>query len=296
MSGANAKRATPVWDGWRFVISESRAAWPSASLLVRNEDIRRSRSWKDVTANHTIIVNLGGLTRHFERTLEDGTRFSHQTTVGDMSVLPKNCGFAGHYDGDTIEYAIWEMSAPALRRLADEAGISGPVEFDPRLAHRDEFVFRSIARLAELAATAGNLSVAAGESISRAIGMHLIAAYCGKTVPLPARGILSPAAARALQDYVEEHLADKITLAELAAIAGVSVHNLLIGFRERFAMTPTQFVIQQRIRRSRWLLNHSSKAIAEIAYETGFSSQSHLTDLFRRHSGTTPAVFRASVQ
>ncbi len=58
------ERQCPVFDGERYVIAEASSSWRSARIVVRDEDISRSRSWKDVTANHTIIVNLGGLMRH----------------------------------------------------------------------------------------------------------------------------------------------------------------------------------------------------------------------------------------
>lgn len=289
-------RPNPVWDGQRYIVAEARSDWPSARILVRDEDISRPRSWKDVTANHTIIVNLGGLTRHFERELDNGTHFAHPTTVGDMSILPAGCGFAGMYDGHTVKYAIWEMPVNELVHLADEARTHLPTEIKPRLAHRDELIYRAVERLAELAEGGDNLSALLGETINRTIGLHLISAYGSESSPPLAQQILPSNVVRELQDFVEAHLSDKITLDDLAAIAGESTHHLLIGFRQRFSTTPFQYIIQQRLRRSRWLLHHTRKPISEIAYAVGFSSQSHLTDAFRRNYGTTPNSFRKSLQ
>jgi hypothetical protein len=68
-----------------------------------------------VNANHTVIVNLGGLTCHFEAELDDGTRSLQPPTIGDMSIVPAGRAFAGTFQGATNVYAIWEMPPTAWR-------------------------------------------------------------------------------------------------------------------------------------------------------------------------------------
>jgi AraC family transcriptional regulator len=59
------------------------------------------------------------------------------------------------------------------------------------------------------------------------------------------------------------------------------------------ALTPHRYVIERRIERARQLLEQCELSIATIAVDTGFASQSHLTEFFRRSVGVTPAVYRA---
>jgi len=51
-------------------------------------------------------------------------------------------------------------------------------------------------------------------------------------------------------------------------------------------------VLRQRVDRARQLLADSNLPISEVALRTGFCSQSHLSDVFRRTVGETPASFR----
>ena len=74
-------------------------------------------------------------------------------------------------------------------------------------------------------------------------------------------------------------------LDDLAAVAGMSVHNFLRAFRKSFGTTPAQYVIDQRLRRARWLLTNTAHDIVAIALETGFSSHSHLTATMHRRHG-----------
>ncbi|MNU07967.1 HTH-type transcriptional activator RhaS [compost metagenome] len=59
-------------------------------------------------------------------------------------------------------------------------------------------------------------------------------------------------------------------------------------------MPPHRYLINLRVEKARRLLEKTSMSIAEIAYECGFAHQEHLTRLFRRQTGTTPAAYRRS--
>lgn len=286
----------PVWDGQRYVYSEVRRAWEEAQILARHEDITQERSWSDVLCNHTVIVNLGGVTRRFEAELDDGRRSLQPPTVGYMSVLPAGRAFAGRFQGHTNHYAMWQISPPFLTRLAQEAGMTHAVEITPRLSHRDALLHDSIRCLAELAESPDTLSELEGACVTRKMGLHLIAEY-GIHKAQPSRrpgALLSRRAVAALQDYVDARLADKITLADLSVVAGHAAHNLLIGFRQRFAVTPHQYVLEQRLKRALWQLIHTARPIAEIAYDVGFASQSHMTSAFKSRFRMTPSAARQS--
>jgi len=93
-------------------------------------------------------------------------------------------------------------------------------------------------------------------------------------------------------DYVAENLGGPISLDNLAAVTGVGASRLHAQFKRAVGLPLHQFVIQQRVKRARELLSASKLSVAEIAYRTGFSDQSHLTRVLRRHTGLTPRAFR----
>jgi len=55
-----------------------------------------------------------------------------------------------------------------------------------------------------------------------------------------------------------------------------------------------QYVIQQRVERAKLMLSKTGLAIADIVAQVGFSSQSHLTQHFKRLTGMTPKQVRSS--
>lgn len=92
--------------------------------------------------------------------------------------------------------------------------------------------------------------------------------------------------------FIAGHLAEDLDTARLARVAGLSPARLSHAFAIAHGETPHQYVIKQRIERARQLLLATDLPIAEVALETGFASQSHLTDAFRRRTGDTPRAYR----
>ncbi len=93
-------------------------------------------------------------------------------------------------------------------------------------------------------------------------------------------------------DYIHENYHRPISLDELARVAGRSQFHFSRRFKERTGQSPHQYVINRRIALAQRLLREERLPIAEIAYACGFSSQSHLTDMFRRRIGITPGRYR----
>lgn len=91
-----------------------------------------------------------------------------------------------------------------------------------------------------------------------------------------------------LQESIETHLAEQLTLDTFAQLVRMSTYKLLRSFHKSFGTTPAQYINAQRVRRVRWLLSHTTKDITTITFDTGFASHSHLSMVFSTHTGLTP--------
>ena len=94
-------------------------------------------------------------------------------------------------------------------------------------------------------------------------------------------------------EYVKTHLSDSLRVADIAKAVGCSVGQLDRRMRKVFRLTATQYVLKARVQRAASLLSGSTLSLAEVAMESGFYDQAHLTSLFGRLVGETPAQFRA---
>lgn len=92
-------------------------------------------------------------------------------------------------------------------------------------------------------------------------------------------------------DYMHAHLADRITLEQLAAVAHLSPFHFLRRFRAQYYATPQQLLMALRLQRAKRLLA-AGFAPAQVAAECGLADQAHLTRAFAWRYGVTPARYQ----
>lgn len=103
---------------------------------------------------------------------------------------------------------------------------------------------------------------------------------------------LSPRDLRMVDEYIDNASGSSVTNAQLASLVNLPEAVFQKAFKVSTGETPYQYVLQRRILRAKSLLGMKDLSIAEIAYSCGFSSQSHMTDVFRCRVGATPASMR----
>ena len=93
-----------------------------------------------------------------------------------------------------------------------------------------------------------------------------------------------------LADRITSHPEQELLIETLAADIFVSKYYLIRKFKSSIGMTPHQFCIQNRIRKSQGLLDEE-KTISRIAAEMGFYDQSHFDKAFQRIVGISPSEY-----
>jgi AraC-like DNA-binding protein len=93
-----------------------------------------------------------------------------------------------------------------------------------------------------------------------------------------------------VREYLHENYRESISLAELAAIAGVSKYHLVRTFRAAIGAPPHMYQLRLRLTRSLLMLQQGAP-LSAVAYELGFADQSHFTRAFRSEYGTTPGAW-----
>lgn len=97
---------------------------------------------------------------------------------------------------------------------------------------------------------------------------------------------------RSAQRYMSDHLAEPITVAEVAASVNLSASHLHALFRQHVGCTPLGWLRRQRVQQAESLLRHSDIPLAEVALRCGYSDQSALSRCLQRELGTTPGALR----
>lgn len=272
--------------------------WPGIGFLVCCEDIRQTTTWSIGQPRHTLIVHLGGAMRTLDTRIEGIGATREPPSPGDIWLVPAGGRYVGQARGQVIRYAELRIEPGAIAELPGER--TGTLDaLRPCMAHRDEFLYYTVAQMARLATAEDDLAAMMAERLQWLLRQHLFRDYRlgGHARIEPARrATLDARTAQRIADHIDGMLDRRITLAELAAIAQFSVHQLLIAFRAHFGTTPAQYVLMQRLRRARWLLLNTGQEIGEIALATGFASHSHLSAAFKRQAGISPRQFREGLR
>ncbi|RKH05765.1 AraC family transcriptional regulator [Corallococcus sp. CA053C] len=133
------------------------------------------------------------------------------------------------------------------------------------------------------------------DSLASALAARLLALQSRRSTSTSKPGRALPAwRLRHVLEYIEAHLDEDLTLAELAKVAGFSLSHFKPLFRHATGMPVHRFVIGRRVERARLRLLEGGRSMTDIALEAGFSHPSHMARVMRRMLGVSPSQIAAS--
>lgn len=97
---------------------------------------------------------------------------------------------------------------------------------------------------------------------------------------------------RTAAEFIRSRSDADFDLQSLCAFAHLSKYHLVRSFKREFDLTPYQYYQNARIRQVRHGLAQNRQP-ADLSYSLGFSSQSHMCNLFKKYMGVTPGQYRA---
>ena len=185
------------------------------------------------------------------------------------------------------DYRIFRINRSSLSRMLSQ--ITGKCEtpYFPSAVVRDSFLFRLILNLH--LKLEHNISALEQESeFISAMGTFLLSLRRRQTSVRPvgkeARYV------SLVRDYLRAHHAETVTLSQLTALTNLSPFHLLRVFHQQVGFPPHEYQTQLRIAHARKLIRNG-RPISQVALDTGFFDQSHLSRNFRRIVGMTPGQY-----
>ncbi len=190
-------------------------------------------------------------------------------------------GAEGHCDFDkALTLVTLSIPDPLLRAACAET-----TEFEPIVGSLDP-VLLSLCLNSQGIASGGPLY---RETMHRAMAAQMV------QVALPARPEVQDIGDRRLRrvmDYIHDHLADSLSLEDMAKLAAMSAPQFSRAFKAATGKSPLQYVIYERINLAQLLLQKTQLTVAEIAYRVGYGDLSRFGQHFKRQVGVAPANSR----
>ena len=241
---------------------------------------------------HSVSMHVGAPVRATCRC--DGIVSRRFQVPGDIDVVPAGYSGAWEDEGPTSMLVV-SVSPSLIQTAAQDMGIEYErVSIRPQLALRDphlEHIGWALKAELETDEPFGRLYA---DSLGLALAAHLLRRYA----PLVDRRIAGGFSKRRLQrviDYIAEHLAHDLTLAELAHVARVSPSHFKLLFKQSVGVPVHQYVIRRRVEYASELLLHGELPLRDVALQAGFADQSHMARCMRRMTGRTPSALRSAI-
>lgn len=202
------------------------------------------------------------------------------------------------------DHTVLHVGIP-YQRLCDTVGddVSLPRDGDFGRLHARPLADRVLSDLTRALYSAAQTDADAssgllGETLLVAMGVRL--AQLKRQGDAPARDLtpprgLAPWQIKRVEDYIEAHLSETLSLTELASLVGLSAYHFCRAFKQSTGLPPFAWQIARRMRRAQELMRAApSSSLFDVALAVGYESQSAFSAAFKRVVGETPRQWRRS--
>jgi len=247
----------------------------------------------DVVApmTHHVIMAYNGSVQRMER--RSGRSVAIGTfRPGVVIIIPE--GSSSRWDiPKPVDVVQLYLPHTTLKRVADEADTATPIDLLERTAHPDPVTSRLLLSAADVVEGNEALDALFRQQLTDLLATRLLAAHSGSSTTIqPVRGGLAP---KTLLRAIERLRSDSdmdVSLAALAADAGLSRFHFCRAFKESTGLSPHAWLRQHRLEQAMNMLRDTDASIVSVAAELGYASQTAFAAAFRKLAGETPSDWR----
>jgi AraC family transcriptional regulator len=184
---------------------------------------------------------------------------------------------------------------PAQLAINPEQGNSRS-SLAPRLFFEDNAIMETALKLATLIESGRSDHRLYLEALGVVLAHELMRINTGRhSAEAQINGGLAAWQRRKAVAYIEEHIAEPISLAALAGLVGLSACYFCRAFRQSFGIPPQRYQLRQRIERAKTLLAKHAASVTDVGLVVGYNDTSAFCTAFRRVAGLTPSAYRRNL-
>jgi AraC family transcriptional regulator len=240
---------------------------------------------------HHVIMAYNGQMQRMER--RSGRSVAIGTfRPGVVIIIPE--GSSSRWDiPKPVDVVQLYLPHTMLERVAREADTATPTDLLERTAHPDPITSRLLLSAADVLEGNGALDTLFRHQLIDLLATRILAAHTGSPTPFqPTMGGLPPKVLlRAIERLRSDSDAD-VSLAALAADAGLSRFHFCRAFKESTGLSPHAWLRQHRLEQAMNMLRDTDESVVSIAAALGYSSQTAFAAAFRTLTSETPSEWR----
>jgi AraC family transcriptional regulator len=281
----------------KLLVSSEEAGWEEMTLYAYHEPAK-IEGWTDpgTLDSSLVLITRGGV--HLEERSINGPWKAQNLHQGDLLLKPGELRSSElrwqSLSREPLHMLYLSLSHTLLARTAEEMANGDPARLtlvgrsgfqDPLLAQIGLALWQELEQPAPAKLYA--------QTAAQMLAVHLLHHYTSLpgNIQEDTQGLVLRQLKHII-DFILAHLNQDLSLETLAQQVGFSSYHFARLFRQATGESPHQFVLRQRIERAKRLLRETDMPLTHVALESGFASQSHLTQAFKRHLNLTPRTYR----
>lgn len=267
----------------------------NSTLMVSSQAVQLGKypipvgDWEPLpTSKHHICMHIGApisTRRSLDGRTQDRVQFA-----GDFDIVPAR--MAGRWRNEqAFELLVVEIEPSIAARFGDDLAVDDVML--PGLQLRDPHLYHLTLALkadVEEPSLAGQLY---RESLMTALLTRLfILQRRFEPAANQTTSLFTPLQQRKLVEFIEENLANDLSIPSLAAYVGYGLSRFKTLFKNSFGATPHAYVLQRRVERAKCLIEAGTLTLSQVALEAGFAHQSHMSKAFHQSFNISPSDLR----
>jgi AraC family transcriptional regulator len=275
------KRRTVTWDGMAAEVVEA----------TRREKLE----FRFCAPLHLLVICDQGMRSDGDTFVEGLPRSRLRDVARKLTFVPAGHAYHEWHEPRVLTRIVYFYFDPARMPLHSDAGLE-PAPLAPRLFFDDATLSDTALKLKRLIENAGSDSSRYFEALGTVLAHELVRLNAGASpVEAPAKGGLAAWQRRIVTAYIEEHLAEQISLATLAALVDLSPYYFCRAFKQSLGMPPHRYHNSRRIERAKILLAKPAPSVTDIGLTVGYGETSSFTAAFHKTTGVTPTTYRRTL-
>jgi AraC family transcriptional regulator len=275
---------------------------------------RQTADWRSVQVETIQIISRDYFEYSFQRArhllvaVEQGARYDGETFVEGLPTstvrnyshklifVPAGRKFLGAQHPRLLTRSVCLYIDPHTVPIDPDLGFA-EAKLEPRLLFEDSDLWQTVFKLKALIGSRDPADSLYAEALGGAMAHELLRLDRKPRRASPAEhGGLAQWQQRRVIEFMQEHLAEDVSLAELAELVRLSPYHFVRSFKQSFGQPPQRYWTGRRIERAKELLANPNTRITTIAFDVGFSGSSSFSSTFHRITGQTPSAYRRSLE
>jgi AraC family transcriptional regulator len=276
-------------------VSRRTVSWPGMAVEIVRANRRCRIDYRYYAPTPMLVFHDRGVRRDGCTVIDGLPKSTLQDCSRKLVFVPAGHKYHDWHEPRTLARTIFFYFNPSQPAMGPELGL-WRLPQAPQLFFEDGALIETALKLATLIESSSSDHRSYLEALGVVLAHELAqteAARHGAQGPI--NGGLAAWQRRKAIAYIEEHLAEPISLEVLASLVGLSACYFCRAFRRSFGMPPQRYQLSQRVERAKTLLAKHAASVTDVGLTVGYNDASAFCTAFRRVAGLTPSAYRRNL-